>query len=322
PVYNAGSYLHRCLDSLIQQTLTNIEIILVLDCPTDGSDRIAESFAQKDVRIKLIRNTTNLHIGLSRNEGLKVATGKYVIFSDHDDWRDPDMLERLYLKGEETHTEVICGSYMIIENGKQYKRPPFPSVHQGNELKKDILSHLIGNFYKEPEWIPFTRIGALWHYMFNREFLIRHCIVFSDNRQLSPEDLYFLINVLSHCQSFAEIPDTYYYHNNYATSSLNDYEYFSTPRILSFLEKVYVLLYQQGTMPCYILHYNHSVLFFLHKSILNELKYQSVISTIQQIKLIKKNETIKTVIKDFPLSWRVLKSLRIKKSLLLLLLKL
>ena len=80
PIYNAGKFLEKCLDTLVNQTLKDIEIILVLDCPTDGSDRIAREYAEKDPRIRLIINEQNLNIGLSRNEGLKIAQGEYIGF--------------------------------------------------------------------------------------------------------------------------------------------------------------------------------------------------------------------------------------------------
>ena len=74
PVYNAGSYFSKLLDSLTGQTLKEIEIILVLDCPTDGSDRVAEEYAARDGRIVLVRNRENLHVGFSRNEGAFATT--------------------------------------------------------------------------------------------------------------------------------------------------------------------------------------------------------------------------------------------------------
>ena len=95
PVYNAGSYFSKLLDSLTGQTLKEIEIILVLDCPTDGSDRVAEEYAARDGRIVLVRNRENLHVGFSRNEGLKIARGEYIGFCDHDDWVEPEMFEKM-----------------------------------------------------------------------------------------------------------------------------------------------------------------------------------------------------------------------------------
>ena len=94
PIYNAGKFLEKCLDTLVNQTLKDIEIILVLDCPTDGSDRIAREYAEKDPRIRLIVNEQNLNIGLSRNEGLKIARGEYIGFSDHDDWSTKNYTKR------------------------------------------------------------------------------------------------------------------------------------------------------------------------------------------------------------------------------------
>ena len=88
PVYNAGIYLKGCLDSILQQTLCDIEVILILDCPTDGSDVICQKYAEKDNRIRIIWNEKNLHIGLSRNKGLEIATGEYIAFSDNDDYRE------------------------------------------------------------------------------------------------------------------------------------------------------------------------------------------------------------------------------------------
>lgn len=96
PIYNAGVHLSKCLDSLIHQTLQDIEIILVLDCPTDGSEKVAAFYASQFSNIKLIHNQTNQHIGVSRNIGLEAATGEYIGFSDHDDFCLPDMFEELY----------------------------------------------------------------------------------------------------------------------------------------------------------------------------------------------------------------------------------
>ena len=107
PVYNAGEYLRPCLDTLINQTLRNIEIICVLDCPTDGSDKVVEEYAEKDHRIVVIRNEQNLHIGESRNAGIRAAKGEYIGFSDHDDPHELDMYEKLYIATEHESKKII-----------------------------------------------------------------------------------------------------------------------------------------------------------------------------------------------------------------------
>ena len=128
PVYNAGSYFSKLLDSLTGQTLKEIEIILVLDCPTDGSDRVAEEYAARDGRIVLVRNRENLHVGFSRNEGLKIARGEYIGFCDHDDWVEPEMFEKMYHQGKETGAEVVVADYFngAMKNGQEASPMNYP----------------------------------------------------------------------------------------------------------------------------------------------------------------------------------------------------
>ena len=95
PVYNVEQYLHECLDSVINQTLKEIEIICVDDGSTDSSLEILKEYAAKDNRITVIAQE-NLHAGVARNAGLTVAKGEYVHFLDSDDWVDLDTYEKLY----------------------------------------------------------------------------------------------------------------------------------------------------------------------------------------------------------------------------------
>ena len=97
PVYNAEEYLCQCLNSILSQSLNDIEIICVDDCSTDGCNDILVSYAANDSRFKVIRNNNNLHAGPSRNRGLEIAKGEYILFMDADDWLVEDSLERLYL---------------------------------------------------------------------------------------------------------------------------------------------------------------------------------------------------------------------------------
>ena len=99
PVYNAEKYLEQCLESLLNQTLKEIEIICVDDGSEDRSVEIIEKFSEKDCRISLLRQK-NSYAGVARNNGLNASTGKYVIFLDADDFFEPDMLLSMYNKIE------------------------------------------------------------------------------------------------------------------------------------------------------------------------------------------------------------------------------
>lgn len=96
PTYNVESYIARCLDSCINQTLHNIEILVIDDCGSDDSIKIAQSYADKDSRIRIIHNEKNLGTFGSRIEGIKAAEGRYIAFLDADDYLKPETCEKMF----------------------------------------------------------------------------------------------------------------------------------------------------------------------------------------------------------------------------------
>ena len=116
PVYNVEQYLNQCLDSVINQTLKDIEIICIDDGSTDNSGKILEEYAQKDNRIKVIHQK-NKGAAAARNEGLYIAQGKYLSFLDSDDFFELDMFERMYNCAEKYNTDIVVCKSKIIDNG-------------------------------------------------------------------------------------------------------------------------------------------------------------------------------------------------------------
>ena len=113
PCYNVGEYIGRCLDSLMKQTLTDIEIICVDDKSTDNTVDVIKSYSDK--RIKLIQHKTNMGVGSARNDGFKIATGEYVGFVDPDDYVDLDFYEKLFDVTRKYAPDIVKGT-LIIEN--------------------------------------------------------------------------------------------------------------------------------------------------------------------------------------------------------------
>ena len=107
PVYNVEKYISECLDSCINQTLQDIEIIIVDDCGNDKSMDIAQEYAKKDSRIKIIKNNQNKGLFLARCEGLKSATGKYIISLDSDDFLDLKACEIAYNAAKDGYYDII-----------------------------------------------------------------------------------------------------------------------------------------------------------------------------------------------------------------------
>lgn len=135
PVYNVEEYLHDSLNSLINQTLTEIEIICVDDCSTDSSGEILEFFKWKDNRLRILQNTKNVGAGFSRNKALSIAKGEYVLFLDSDDWLDENAIEELYDKATKNNLDVLM--FKLINYNQD----------SGIFFKTDYYSMVIVNSY-------------------------------------------------------------------------------------------------------------------------------------------------------------------------------
>ncbi len=139
PVYNVEKYLVRCLDSIINQTLKEIEIIVVNDGSKDNSQQIIDNYAKKDPRIISILKENG---GLSdaRNTGLDIAHGEYISFIDSDDYVDPTMLNEMYFLAKKHDAEIaICNLIKVNENGEEFNPlPQSPQLKEKIELEKDF----------------------------------------------------------------------------------------------------------------------------------------------------------------------------------------
>ena len=118
PVYNVEKFLVQCLDSVIGQSLKDIEIICVNDGSTDNSLQILEDYADKDDRIKII-DKKNAGLGAARNTGLEYVTGEYVGFVDSDDWVDKNMFKKLYENAKFHSSDIVMCPMTVVNEGKQ-----------------------------------------------------------------------------------------------------------------------------------------------------------------------------------------------------------
>lgn len=184
PVYNAGDRIFKCLDTLVNQTLREIEIICVLDCPTDGTDKVVEEYAMRDERIVIVRNERNLHVSGSRNEGLKVARGEYIGFSDHDDYRDLRMYELLYAKVKETNADiVVSGSTVISEKGDV-------TIEKCNDKTRESAIRSViepWDYFYNPDRV----IKNVWGNIYRRQFVEENELSFFDWKTIMFEDVLF-----------------------------------------------------------------------------------------------------------------------------------
>lgn len=186
PVYNVEKYIKRCVDSLLNQTYKNIEIILINDGSTDNTIRIIKENYRKNKNIILI-NQKNSGPAVARNNGIKHAKGKYVMFIDSDDFTDPTYVENYYYAIKNTKYDVVIGGYKrFVEN----------KVTMKMQLKK-------GEYSKYLITAPYCRIIRL-------SFLNKNNIRFLDTN--SSEDIYFNLSIYSKTNNIKIIDDIGYYY--------------------------------------------------------------------------------------------------------------
>lgn len=145
PVYNVEPYLRRCINSLVYQTLNNIEIILIDDGSTDGCGKICDEYAAADARISVVHQE-NAGLSEARNAGIDRAKADYLMFVDSDDWVEPEFCELPLMLAKEQQADLVMFQFRRFQNGKEKKRRCY-SVDEG--IKKpaealDLIQSIVG----------------------------------------------------------------------------------------------------------------------------------------------------------------------------------
>lgn len=170
PVYNVERYLGECLDSILGQTLKDIEVLCVDDGSTDGSDAVLDGYAARDPRVRVVRQA-NAGAGPARNAGLAVARGEYVAFCDPDDFCRPDMLARLYAEAVRGNCDLVVSGMrrMDAATGKAFDVPLAPELVA---LPHPFLPEMVGRaLFTACKANP---VGKL----FRRTFVTEHALSF------------------------------------------------------------------------------------------------------------------------------------------------
>ncbi len=208
PVYNVEEYLPKCLDSLVTQTLSDIEIICVNDGSTDNSLQILEQYARDDFRIKIV-NQSNSGIGVVRNNALDLAQGEYIGFVDSDDWVSEKMFEILYSTAKKFDCDFVEESFYSFKNG--------------NVQKCDITNLPVNKVFnsKDIENYIFSSPKVVWNKLFKTSFIKNNNIRFMETSR--DEDVIFtvLCRALAKKIVYIDCPAYYYRHKNYVILGSN-----------------------------------------------------------------------------------------------------
>lgn len=210
PIYNVEKYIDRCLDSIVNQTYKNLEIILVDDGSPDNCPAICDIWAKKDKRIKVIHKS-NEGLAMARNSGLDVASGEYVIFCDSDDRVALEMYEKLFWATENGKYDVVYSGFNVKQdNGKWIKCNDFSKTRIFDaKVKEELAASFIGetSLTDGHRFVMSCNVA-----LYRRSLLEKYHIRQISERKVVSEDLLFQLQVALHIERVKFIPECYYYY--------------------------------------------------------------------------------------------------------------
>lgn len=212
PIYNASDYLRPAIETVLSQTLTEIELICVDDGSTDNSLEIIKGYQADDDRVRIVTEN-NAGPSVARNKGLARARGQYVMFLDADDFYDSKLLEKLYDISEKDNLDMAICKFDIYNSRKGKYENNIKSDH--GEIFEDgkIVSHS-----ECPDVILSCTTGYIWNKMFRREFLIEKEIVFDPDLRMF-EDSCFVVSSLSLADRVGKCDERLIHHRVYSNQS-------------------------------------------------------------------------------------------------------
>ena len=213
PIYNVEKYLTRCVDSIINQTYQNLEIILVDDGSPDNCPRICDEYAKKDSRIRVIHKE-NAGVGMARNTGIENATGKYICFFDSDDYIEPITIEQSCLLAEQESADLVCFGHVEESPEGQvltYRLPNPPKiVFCDEEVTRVLMPMTLSYDAKSGE--DWNLSLSAWCALFSMDIIRRHEWRFVSEREIISEDIYSVLEYYQYAKKVAFIKKPFYHY--------------------------------------------------------------------------------------------------------------
>lgn len=218
PIYKVEDYLKKCIESILNQTYTDFELLLIDDGSPDNCPSICDYYAQLDKRIVVIHKE-NQGLVAARNTGIKTAKGDYICYVDGDDWIEPTLLEKVTTKGLD-----MCDADIVVYGAKRIFKDreekidvgPDKGVYTKNKLESDVYPYMMYDSRK-----PFCTgliFPVAWNKIYRRELLLRHYC--KDERIRMGEDNAFVFECLYYANTVVFVDDVLYCYNQLNTSSM------------------------------------------------------------------------------------------------------
>lgn len=205
PVYNVENYLDRCISSILNQTYSDFELILIDDGSPDSSPAMCDKYARENEKIKVIHKE-NAGPSSARNRGLELAQGEYVLFVDSDDFVEPEYIETLVTPAESGTADMVVSNAFLLDKGAD--KAPISSNESFVVDAKDFLKIGYG-----------VMLGSIWNKLYCRAIIKENNITFPENMTLC-EDVVFNANYFKHVKKIAYINKCIY---NYCIDSQREH---------------------------------------------------------------------------------------------------
>lgn len=312
PVYNVEQYLEKCVESVLNQTFQDIELILVDDGSSDSSSEICDRYQVLYNRVHVIHQP-NTGAGIARNRGLEIAEGKYITFVDSDDYLERDILEKLYNTATVEKSDcVISGSTMIYSNGSMGLMP----VVKGKKMfvDEEIVEVLLDSISAPPKCKLDSIYGqSVCGKLFKRQIVEDNKIRFVSEREYLSEDTLFNIAFLKYARKVIAVPDVSYHYNCAHVGSLSkEYREDRFEMELVLAHAVEEQLKDILPFNKYILYLQRFFIMRVAFDITQEVLYHDHVSKrhpmYENIRRILNNEKLRNELNEYP--WRKLPFLR------------
>lgn len=215
PVFNSGNLLYRCLDSAVNQTLKEIEIICVDDGSSDNSLEILEEYSKKDSRFKIIHQN-NQGAGVARNNAMNKSEGEYILFLDSDDWIEQDMCKKLYAHSTQLNSDLVIFDAFTHTSDNKISTC---SYFYNNELAETYKSFTFDYHFIKNK-IMQGRFGKIWSKFYKCSFIKDNNIQFPEHKFYNDIEFHFKTILLA--KNIAYMPETFYHYSCLSQQSLQN----------------------------------------------------------------------------------------------------
>lgn len=300
PIYNVEKYIDRCLNSLVNQTLKEIEIIIVNDKTPDNSMEICEKYAEKDHRIKIYNKDENEGLGYTRNYGISKANGEFIAFVDSDDYVDKDFYEKLYNTAIQTNTDICFGECKQYKSKKENDIITIKIPFENDiENTRDVLYNMILRNKNKRNLLTGYIQASVWQAIYTKSIINENNILFVSEREYVSEDAIFNFEYLMQSKKASFVRETYYHYCFNESSLSNTYILNRMEKVKAQKNKLIELAKKYGELEFFYKAIMSKFLKDTRNSIKQQIDYnESIKETIENIKKIVNDTDLRMALKN------------------------